>query len=65
MLSKVVDSTQKKIQIVIITSPSAAGNLFAAAEEIASLNSVCGAITKIRIEDLPSRKEWGGPFEIY
>ena len=54
IVSKVIDASSKKIEIAIITSPSSAKVLFDAAEEISRLQSVFGAITKIRIEDLPS-----------
>ena len=54
IVSRAIDTSSKKIEIVIITNPSSAKALFDAVEEISRLQSIFGAITKIRIEDLPS-----------
>ncbi len=54
IVSKIIDASSNKIEIVIITDPSSTKALFDATEEISRLQSVSGAITKIRIEDLPN-----------
>ena len=57
VMRKAIDTSHKKIQIIIITSPSSTSELSAAADEISCLQSVFGVITKIRISDLLSCTE--------